>query len=39
MQWISCQQCEFYEDCDCKEDRDGCYIGETKEDNCESESL
>lgn len=26
--WINCNECIFYEDCEAKEDRDGCILGE-----------
>lgn len=29
--FIICSQCIYFEDCENKEDRDGCYFGETEE--------
>ena len=29
--WTPCIQCYFFEDCETKESRDGCYLGEPKE--------
>lgn len=26
--WVNCNECIFYEDCEAKEDRDGCILGE-----------
>ena len=26
-QWIPCSECVSFEDCEFKEDRDGCYLG------------
>ena len=26
--WTQCVDCIYYEDCENKEDRDGCYLGE-----------
>ena len=30
--WVSCKDCIFFEDCNNKEDRDGCCLGEEDED-------
>lgn len=32
-EWIHCSGCAYFEDCETKEDRDGCYFGEI----CEEE--
>jgi hypothetical protein len=29
-EWVRCTKCIYVEDCDTKEDRDGCYFGETE---------
>ena len=29
--WIPCTKCAFFEDCETKESRDGCYFGEPEE--------
>lgn len=29
-EWVQCKDCVHFEDCDTKEDRDGCYLGETE---------
>ena len=29
-EWVRCTKCIHVEDCDAKEDRDGCYLGETE---------
>lgn len=29
-EWVECTKCIHVEDCDVKEDRDGCYFGETE---------
>lgn len=29
-EWVKCTKCIHVEDCDTKEDRDGCYFGETE---------
>lgn len=29
-EWVRCTKCIHFEDCDTKEDRDGCYLGETE---------
>lgn len=29
-EWVECTKCIHFEDCDTKEDRDGCYLGETE---------
>ena len=31
-EWTQCKDCIYFEDCTTKEDRDGCYFGETLED-------
>ena len=31
--WIPCNKCCFFEDCETKESRDGCYFGEPKVEN------
>ena len=31
-EWVRCTKCIYFEDCDTKEGRDGCYFGETLED-------
>ena len=28
MDWVVCKECIYFEDCENKEDRDGCYFGE-----------
>lgn len=28
MDWTNCKECVSFEDCDNKEDRNGCYFGE-----------
>ena len=28
-EWIECKNCIYFEDCDTKENRDGCYFGDT----------
>lgn len=30
-EWTQCKDCIYFEDCETKEDRDGCYFGETCE--------
>jgi hypothetical protein len=30
--WVSCEECIYFDDCSNKEDRDGCYFGETEQD-------
>lgn len=27
--WICCKECDYFDDCIEKEDRDGCYFGES----------
>ena len=29
-EWVQCKNCIHFEDCDTKEGRDGCYLGETE---------
>ena len=29
-EWVRCTKCIYVEDCDTKEDRNGCYFGETE---------
>lgn len=29
--WLPCSKCAFFEDCETKESRDGCYFGEPEE--------
>ena len=31
MEWISCKECAYFEDCETKEDREGCYHGILKD--------
>lgn len=31
--WTNCKECIYFEECDEKEGRDGCYFGETEEDD------
>jgi hypothetical protein len=38
MEWVSCKECIYLEDCELTEDRDGCYAGDKEEynnKNCE----
>ena len=35
-EFIMCSQCIYWEDCENKEDRDGCYFGEKEKDFDES---
>lgn len=32
-EWVECKNCANFEDCDTKENRDGCYCGEEQDDN------
>lgn len=27
-EWVECKNCIYFEDCDTKEDKDGCFFGE-----------
>lgn len=29
--WVQCKECIYFEDCETKEDRDGCYLGDTED--------
>lgn len=29
--WTRCNECIYFEDCESKEDRDGCYMGDVEE--------
>jgi hypothetical protein len=29
-EWVECKDCIYFEDCDAKEEREGCYFGETE---------
>ena len=29
--WTDCKECELFDDCEDKEDHDGCYFGETED--------
>lgn len=31
MNWVNCNECIYFDDCETKEDRDGCYFGDTIE--------
>ena len=31
MEWMSCKECAYFEDCETKEDREGCYNGILKD--------
>lgn len=33
MEWVSCKECIYLEDCELTEDRDGCYTGDKEEYN------
>ena len=30
-EWVQCKDCTNFEDCETKEDRDGCYLGDTED--------
>ena len=31
MEWTECKNCIYFDECENKEDRDGCYCGEREE--------
>ena len=31
MEWTECKYCIYFDECENKEDRDGCYCGEMEE--------
>ena len=33
MEWVSCKECIYLEDCELTEDRDGCYMGDKEDYN------
>ena len=35
MEWTECKNCIYFDECENKEDRDGCYCGKNIEETCE----
>lgn len=33
-EWVECKDCIYFEDCDAKEEREGCYFGENNISDC-----
>lgn len=32
MDWVSCSECIYFDECEDRESRDGCYCGDTRDD-------